>query len=172
MAQTSEDSDERQLPASERKLREARENGQIPRSREASHAAALLAAIATVAMYGPYYADRALALVRNGLHFDRVVAREPKAALSFAAASFNEAFWATLPLLLAPVLAGVLATMAVGGLVFSMKVVGPNFSKIDPMSGIARLFSVDSLIDVSKLALIAAAVGTVGGCSALGSLER
>ena len=172
MAQTSEDSDERQLPASERKLREARENGQIPRSREASHAAALLAAIATVAMYGPHYADRALALVRNGLNFDRVVAREPKAALSFAAASFNEAFWATLPLLLAPVLAGVMATMAVGGLVFSMKVVGPNFSKIDPMAGIARLFSMDSLIDVGKLALIAAAVGTVGGCNAFGSLER
>jgi flagellar biosynthetic protein FlhB len=46
MAESSEDRDERRLPASERKLRQAREEGQVPRSREVSHAAALLAFIA------------------------------------------------------------------------------------------------------------------------------
>ena len=75
MSDSSEDRDERQLPASERKLQKAREDGQVPRSREAAHAAALMAACLTMALYGPVFAQRTLDLVRSALRFDREAAR-------------------------------------------------------------------------------------------------
>jgi flagellar biosynthetic protein FlhB len=162
MAETSDDRDERQLPASERKLREARESGQVPRSREAGHAAALLAALMMVAFYGPTFAERSLALVRGTLRFDRALTREPQRALDAAASAAGDALWAVLPLLVAPLAAGMLATLAVGGLVFSFKPVTPDLSKIDPFAGFARLASIDSVISVLKLAGLAAAVGGVG----------
>jgi flagellar biosynthetic protein FlhB len=162
MADSSDDRDQRQLPASERKLRQARERGEVPRSREAGHAAALVAALACVALYGPSFAERALALVRGTLRFDRALTREPERALASAAAAGAEAIWAVLPLLAAPVAASLAATLAVGGLVFSSKPLEPDLSKIDPVAGLGRLFSVDSLIQIGKLAVIALAVGAVG----------
>jgi flagellar biosynthetic protein FlhB len=162
MAETSDDRDERQLPASERKLREARESGQVPRSREAGHAAALLAALVTVAFYGPTFAERSLALVRGTLRFDRALTREPQRALEAAASAAGEALWAVLPLLVAPLAAATLATLAVGGMVFSFKPVTPDLSKIDPFAGFARLASIDSVITVLKLAGLALAIGGMG----------
>jgi len=172
MADTSEDRDERQLPASERKLRQAREDGQVPRSREAAHAAALLAAIGILAAYGPSLAQRTLAIVRGALRFDRETTREPARALASAAASASEALWAALPLLLAPAVAAIGATLAVGGLVHTLKPVTPQLSRIDPIAGLGRLFSIDSAIGVLKLALIALAVGSVGAVFVAGGFER
>jgi len=172
MAESSEDRDERQLPASERKLAKAREDGQIPRSREAAHAASLLAAFMTVALYGPAFADRCMALLRGSLRFDRSVTRDPQLALNGAASQAWEAFVAVMPILVAPIAAAMLATLVVGGLVFTLKPITPDLSRIDPMAGLGRIFSMKSLIDFGKLALIALAVGLVGFWVISGGLHR
>ncbi len=172
MAQSSDDRDERRLPASERKLQQARESGQVPRSREAGHAAALLAALACVALYGPSFAERALSLVRGTLRFDRALTREPEQALAAARAAGAEALWATLPLLVVPLLASLAATVAIGGLVLTTKPLEPDLSRLDPVAGIGRLFSVRSAIDLGKLAGIALAVGSVGAWIAVDGLDR
>jgi flagellar biosynthetic protein FlhB len=172
MADTSDDRDERRLPASERRLRQAREDGQVPRSREAAHAAALLAALATAAVYGPAFAERTLGMVRGALRIDPSIAREPGRAMAFAAATAGEALWAVLPLLAAPLLAAAAATLAVGGLVFTFKPVTPDASRIDPFAGVRRLLSIESLIELCKLALLAGAVGAVGAWFAADGLAR
>ncbi len=172
MAESTDDRDERRLPASERKLQQARERGQVPRSREAGHAAALLAALACVALYGPSFAERALALVRGTLRFDRALTREPERALAAAAAAGGEALWAVLPLLAAPLAASLAATLAIGGLVFSSKPVTPDLSRVDPVAGLGRLFSIESLIDLGRLAVIALAVGAAGAWIAAGGLGQ
>ncbi len=144
----------------------------MPRSREAGHAAALLAALACVALYGPSFAERSLALVRGTLRFDRALTREPERALAAAASAAGDALVAVLPLLIAPLAASLAATLAIGGLVLSSKPVTPDLSKIDPVAGLGRLFSVDSLIDLGKLAVIASAVGAVGAWIAAGGLAQ
>lgn len=162
MADNSEDRDERRLPPSERKLRQARENGQVPRSREVSHAAALLAALACLALYGPSFGERTLAMLRGSLRFDRELTRDPERALALAGATALDALWTVMPLLIAPIAAATLATVAIGGMVFTFKPVEPDPQRIDPMAGIARLFSLASLIEIGKLSAIAAVVGVVG----------
>jgi flagellar biosynthetic protein FlhB len=172
MSETSDDRDERRLPPSERKLAKAREDGDIPRSREAGHAAALIAALLTVAAWGPGVAEGTLAVVRQGLRFDRELTREPGRALEFAAALTADALWVAMPLLVAPVAAAVLATLVVGGLVFTLKPVTPQLSRLDPVAGLGRIFSKQSLIEMGKLAVIAFSVGTVGAWFAASGLER
>jgi flagellar biosynthetic protein FlhB len=172
MADTSEDRDQRQLPASERKLQKAREDGQVPRSREAAHAAALLAACLTLALYGPAFADRCLALVRGALRFDRALTRDPQLALNAASALAGEALMTVLPVLIAPVAAAMLATLAIGGLVFTFKPVTPDLTRLDPMKGLGRIFSKDALVDLGKLAIIALAVAATGAWIVAGGLHR
>ncbi|MFN5512549.1 MAG: EscU/YscU/HrcU family type III secretion system export apparatus switch protein, partial [Burkholderiales bacterium] len=85
MSEASENRDERQLPASERKLQKAREDGQVPRSREAAHAASLIAALLTLALYGPSFAQQCLALIRSSLRIEPALAKDPQLALNAAA---------------------------------------------------------------------------------------
>ncbi|MEI7446850.1 MAG: flagellar type III secretion system protein FlhB [Burkholderiales bacterium] len=172
MAESSEDRDERRLPASERKLQQARESGDVPRSREAAHAAALLAAIACVALYGPTFAERSLGLLRGALRFDRTLTREPERALAHAGTVAYEAMWAAMPLLVTPLVAGLAATLAIGGLVLTFKPVTPDLSRLDPITGLGRLFSRDSAIDLAKLVLIAAAIGGTGAWIAADGIGR
>lgn len=172
MSENSDDRDERRLPPSERKLAKAREDGNVPRSREVAHAAALIAALITVAAIGPSVAQSSLAVVRTGLRFDRELTREPGRALESAAALAGDALWAALPLLVAPIAAALLATLAIGGLVFTLKPVTPELSRLDPVAGLGRIFSKNSLIEMGKLALIAAAVGAVGAWFAGSGLDR
>lgn len=172
MSDSSEDRDERQLPASERKLQKAREDGQVPRSREAAHAAALMAACLTMALYGPAFAQRTLDLVRSALRFDRALTRDPQLALTAAGTLAGEALMAVLPVVIAPILAATLATLAVGGLVFTFKPVTPDLTRLDPMKGLGRIFSKNALVDLGKLALIALAVGLVGAWIVSDGLHR
>jgi flagellar biosynthetic protein FlhB len=172
MADSSEDRDARQLPASERKLRQARERGQVPRSREAAHAAALIALAATIALYGPIFAERCTALLRGTLRFDASVAAAPGRTLALAASAALDAFVATLPLLAAPLLAAAAATLAVGGRVLSLEPLAPQWSRVDPVAGLGRLFSVNSLIETATLAALASWVGGVGAWFVAGAMER
>jgi len=172
MSEASENRDERQLPASERLLQKAREDGQVPRSREAAHAASLVAALLTLALYGPSFAQHCLALIRNGLRIEPALARDPQLALQAAANEAGQALMAVLPILLAPVAAACLATIGIGGLVLTLKPVTPDLGKLDPMKGLGRIFSVKSLIELGKLAGIALSVGAVGFWIVADSLPR
>lgn len=172
MADSNDDRDDRKLPASERKLRQARESGDVPRSREVPHAAALLAAIACVALYGPTYSERTLALVRGALRWDRPLTREPELAFVHFGHVALEALWAALPLLIVPLVAGLGATLAIGGLVFTFKPVTPDLKRLDPISGLGRIFSKDTLVDLGKLTLIAGAIGATGAWIAADGLAR
>ena len=168
----SDNRDERRLPASARKLAQARESGDVPRSRELSHAAALLAAIACVGLYGQRFGEQSLGLIRESLRFGPDVARDPGRALTHAASIAGEAFWIGLPLVVTPLAAALVATIAVGGLVFTSKPLMPDLSRLDPVAGLGRLFSINSVVDLGKLVLIAAAIGVTGAWIASNGMSR
>lgn len=172
MSEASENRDERQLPASERKLQKAREDGQVPRSREAAHAASLIAALLTLALYGPSFAQQCLALIRSSLRIEPALAKDPQLALNAAASEAGHALLAVLPILIAPVAAACLATLGIGGLVLTLKPVTPDLNKLNPITGIGRIFSVKSLIELGKLSGIALAIGAVGFWIVADSLPR
>ena len=148
--------EDRQLPATERRIQQAREEGQIARSRDLSHFVAMAALVGIVAGLGPWLAREALQGVGWGLRLDRAAAFEP----SLMAARLGQQVWAglllCLPVLLALALALGASNMAVGGWNFTTKPLAPKFESLNPWTGLTRMFGMRSLAQHAKLILTCA----------------
>ena len=150
-------SEERNLPASRKKLREARRKGQLPRSKEMVTAAVSVAALAYVMVRSTAFArvmsDSMIATgdIAAGPWRDALPTLLPR--LSAAAGTF------LLPLLGLLALTAVLtAIMTNGGIVFASDPVTPKMERLDPIAGLGRIFSLrngtDAIKTVAKLILI------------------
>ncbi|MES2771841.1 MAG: flagellar biosynthesis protein FlhB [Pseudomonadota bacterium] len=146
-----EDSDlERTEPASGRRLEKAREEGQVPHSRELGTFLGLLVAAIAFGVLGSWFAQRLAGLMRQGLTIDSVIAHEPQLALvRFAEISF-QAFLIFVPLLAAFITAAVLGPILLGSLIFAPKTLLPDLSRLNPLSGIKRLISLNGLVEMLK----------------------
>ncbi|MBI4937458.1 MAG: flagellar type III secretion system protein FlhB [Nitrosomonadales bacterium] len=158
-----EDSDlERTEEPSQRRLEQAREEGQVARSRELSTFAVLLAGGAGLWLMGGALSAQLTKLVRDGLTLGTDVAFHPDLLLPRLYTLSLEALVAFAPLMLLLFAAAALSPMLLNGWMFSGKALLPNFAKLDPIAGIGRMFSSHSLVELGKAVGKAAVVGGVG----------
>jgi flagellar biosynthesis protein FlhB len=159
-----EDSDlERTEPASARKLEQAREKGNVPRSRELATLAVLLASVAVIAMLGLFMFQGLDRIMRNSLSFDLAdVATASMMGRNLFEAGM-EGVMLYLPMALTVVVAAVVANLMLSGWVFSTEALEFNFSKLNPISGIARMFSMNSLAELVKALLKGGLIAGVAG---------
>lgn len=157
-----EDSDlERTEPASSRRIEQAREKGQVARSRELSTFTVLIAAGAGLMMMGPQLMDSLAGVMRGGLVLDRAAAFDTSMMLSrFHQLSLN-ALVALFPFILLMVVAAIFAPMVLSGWLFTFQALQPDFSRLDPLKGIGRLFSKNSLVELAKALAKTALIGGV-----------
>lgn len=153
---------DRNLPASERKLRKAREDGQVARSRDLGHFLIVAGGIAVVMVASPWMTGWMLDLMAAELRFgvtDLQQTARMGERLTGAVAKFLAV---TVPLGI--VVAGVATLGAVlsGGWNWTMKAMAPKFSKMNPIKGLGQLFSKDNLIQALKASLLAIILGTIG----------
>ncbi|HEX5371206.1 MAG TPA: flagellar biosynthesis protein FlhB [Aquabacterium sp.] len=158
-----QDNDHKPLPASERKLRKAREDGQAVRSRDLGHFLVMLAAIAALIMLTPWWMERLQLLMNTGLRFDARIVASEDAMLERLSVWSSMALMVVIPLGAGIALAAVGAGVISGGWMLSFKVIAPNFGKLNPVSGIGNVFSKKQLIDALKASAMALALGAVGG---------
>lgn len=157
-----EDSDlERTEPASSRRIEQAREKGQIARSRELATFTVLLAAGGGLMLMGPQLMDSLAGLMRNGLTLDRAVAFDPLLMLPRLHQLALSALYAFFPFLLLMVVAAIMAPLVMGGWLFSFQALQPDFSRLDPLKGFGRLFSSTSLVELVKALAKSALIGGV-----------
>jgi flagellar biosynthetic protein FlhB len=156
------DSADRNLPASAKKIRKAREDGQVPRSRDLGHFAAMGLAAALVFGAMPALVGYTQHLLADGLTFDRVAALSPQAAGDHAVALFMRGLMVVMIVGGLFIAAGVGSNIAFGGWNFTLKAVHPNFGRMNPIAGFARLFDWHQLVTVLKAALLGAAIATAG----------
>lgn len=102
---------------------------------------------------GGWLAHRSSALLGEGLRFDRRLAFEPDRMTEFAVHLGSEALITLAPVFLATIAAAILAPIAVGGLIFSSKAFQLDFGRMDPVKGIGRMFSWQSLAELVKALL-------------------
>jgi flagellar biosynthetic protein FlhB len=152
-----EESDlERTEPASERRLEQAREKGQIARSPELSAFAVMLAALVTLWVMGGPVMKGLARLVSDSLSFDAVAAHDPGAMFSRLSGAAFDALLIAAPVLVAVVAAALVAPLLIGGWAFAFKV---DFQRLDPLKGITRLFSVRGATELLKAVLKASVIG-------------
>lgn len=147
MAET--DQERTEQPTGKR-LEDARKEGKLPRSPDLSTAAVLLIAGAGLRMFG---ASTAAAL-SDGMHSGLVLSSaqdfDPKLALATAGAELLHAFIACAPIFGLTVVAALTAPLVLGGWNFSFESLTLNFARLDPIAGFGRLFSLRSLVELSK----------------------
>ncbi|HNA82291.1 MAG TPA: flagellar biosynthesis protein FlhB [Thiobacillaceae bacterium] len=159
-----EDSDlERTEPASQRRLDQAREKGNVPRSRELATLAVLMASVGVVAMLGLFMFRGLHRVMHNTLSFDATDIATPAAMGRNLMAAGLDGLLLFLPLALAVVVAAVAANVLISGWVFSPKALEFDFAKLNPISGLGRLFSWMSLVELLKALLKGGLIAGVAG---------
>lgn len=136
--------------ATPRRQEKAREEGQIPRSRDLTTSAVLIMGTVGIWVFGGKVADTLLNILRFNFSLEREIIFDPNKMLAQLGSSFFDALWALLPIFAVLVIAAIVGPTALGGFLFSSKSIMPKFSRIDPLAGLKRMFSLKSLVELGK----------------------
>jgi len=159
----SQDDDlERELPASEQKIQKAREEGNVPRSRELGGGVVLVGAVSMLYVTGASFMEQSERLMRNGLILDRNHAFDSKSMGLQWSNLLESSLWILLPLFVLVVVAGIGSNLAVGGWNWSTKSMEPKLSKLNPVKGLSNIFSSNGLMELFKAILKTIVLGFTG----------
>lgn len=133
-----------------RRLQKAREEGQVPRSKELNTTMVLLLGAVGLLAFGPWMSDRIAAVAELGFSFQRETAFDTRQMFSHLGASLREAALALAPWLALVLFAAFFGPLGVGGWLFSTKAIAPKLNRLNPLSGLKRMFSANSLVELVK----------------------
>jgi len=157
-----EESDlEKTEPASPRRLEKAHEEGQVVRSRELGTFVMLSTGLGCLWASGDLMAGHLGSALRNGLQFERASAFDASHMMVQAGSTIVHALQALAPLLAAMMVAALVAPMLLGGWLLSGQLLVPKFSKLNPVAGIGRMFSTETLAELIKTVVKSVLVGTI-----------
>ena len=160
MAET-DNEDRSEQPTAKRK-RDAREKGQVPRSRDLTTTAVMLAGAAGLMLSGPHMADGFTALFHHAFHLGRKQVFDPQAPIRFLTGAFEHGLLIIAPFVLLLLVVALLAPALIGGWSFSVDAFLPKLEKLDPLKGIKRIFGVHGLVELIKSVVKVLVVGGVG----------
>lgn len=158
----SEESDlEKTEEASPRRLEKAREDGDVARSRELVTLVILGAGISGLWLTSGSLGTTFGGALQHGLQFDRKSAFDASHMMTQAGSMVLEGLLAIAPFFGMMVLAALVGPIILGGWLFSTKAIAPNFGKLNPLAGIGRMFSTQSLAELTKALAKSLLVGVV-----------
>jgi flagellar biosynthetic protein FlhB len=156
----SDQEDKTEAPSG-RRIDQAREEGNVPRSRELSTFAVTATGLALLMATGESIYQYLLKVMHDWLSFDAERAKSTDIILEQFRASLADGLQAMAPLLGGLFLVAALTPLLIGGWNFTTKAIMPNFGKLNPLSGIARLFSVQAASEGLKALLKSLLIGGV-----------
>jgi len=152
---------ERTEEPSLRRLQEARERGQIPRSRELTNFATMIGGSAALVAIGGTVAAHLSQMMRRSLSIDGQSLRSTDSMSASLGDACMSAVTAILPVFGALVAMVLLASVALGGWNFTTRALTPDFSRLSPLSGLKRLFGLRGVSELAKALLKCLVVGAV-----------
>ena len=158
-----EDSDlEKTEAATGKRIERAREDGKVVQSKELAVFIQLMAAIGGLMLMGDYIMEKLITVTRNGLTLDRASAFDSTMMMSRFMRDTTDALIAFLPLMLIFIIAAFAAPLLLGGWNFTWKPLTPDLAKFNPISGLKRMVSVNSLVELLKASVKSAIIGGIG----------
>ena len=149
MAESESGADKSEEPTDKRR-RESREKGQIARSRELNTFAIMLAGTGGLLATGGAIGNAMLDIMRGNFELSRDVLMDERSMALWLAASGQMAMEALMPLFVVLLIASIVGPICLGGWLFSAKAMAPKFSRMNPLAGLKRMFSMKSLIELLK----------------------
>lgn len=133
-----------------KKIEDARKEGNVPKSQDASGVITLFVAIIAFLLLFPYMSAHMIFLFKYyfsliGVSVDRAL------MVNIAIVTSKEFLLIVMPLSISVAIAGVVAAIAQFGFLFTTKAIMPDFKKIDPIKGTKNLFSMKKVVDGIKI---------------------
>lgn len=141
---------ERTEQATPKRLQEAREKGQIPRSLDLTSTAMMLAAAGGILVMGGRMASGMLDTMRHGFQVSREDIFSPGAMLKLLEQSAADALLMLAPFFVLMIVVAILAPLSLGGWSFSAQAIGFKWEKLNPLSGLKRIFGPHGMIEMFK----------------------
>ena len=154
---------EKELPASQKRKQQAREKGQVARSRDLTSSLLLLGMAAVVYTAGGWFYEMGRELLHTGLTVSASASQDPAAMLQAAGKVLVLGLIVLAPVLALTFVASAAGGVAMGGWVFSAEALAPDFSRLDPVKGIGRMFSITGLGELGKALLKAIVIAVIAG---------
>jgi flagellar biosynthetic protein FlhB len=153
MAEEAESGGERTEEPSQRRLDQAREQGQIPRSRELTNFATMIGGSVTLVAISGSLVGRVSLILRNSLSFDPHRLEETGSMTGFMGEAILSGLIGILPIFGALICLVLLASVVLGGWNFSPVAMVPDFTRMSPLSGIKRVFGLHGVTELGKALL-------------------
>jgi len=163
MAMADHNDQERNYPATARRLEQARERGQVARSRELTAAAVTFAAAIALTFAGGNLWSRAADAFAHGLRLERADAFDSSRMAAALVEQGGAMLLALAPLFVLVLAATLAAPLLMSGWIFSARALTPDFARLNPRNGLSNLWSKKALAELGKALLKCALLGTIGG---------
>ncbi len=163
MAENEDGTEKTEQPTGKR-LREAREKGNVAQSRELSTATLFVAAVLALYALSGHMGAAARHWMKAALAPDPALLQTPDALFGHAGWTLLKLALAFSPLVLVCLAASFVAPVVMGGLRFSNQALMPSLDRLNPMNGIKRIYGPESLAELTKSML---RIVFVGGAVAL-----
>ena len=158
-AENKQDRTERATP---KRRREARKKGQVAISKEVSSASIFLVGLIVFYLASPGLVHNTTALFKDTYQFIADPKLDATSLRLFLLFQIRHFAIIVLPLMAAILVAGIFANIVQTGFLFSTEALSPKFSKLNPVSGIKRLYSLRSLVELVKSLTKICLVGVIG----------
>ncbi|SFD08623.1 flagellar biosynthetic protein FlhB [Thiohalospira halophila DSM 15071] len=139
MAENEEGQEKTEEPTPKR-MQDARDKGQVPRSRELTTMAMVMAAAGGFYFFGPMMIDGLLNILEANFAQEREAVFDEGILIERLFASALQGLWVITPFLIVMVIIAIVSSIALSGWVISLEAMAFKWSKLDPVKGLGRVF--------------------------------
>lgn len=143
-------SQEKTEEATPKRAEKAKEDGQVPRSKELITTAVLLAGTIGLWLFGGILANSMVDIAKLTFAIPREAVFDKEYMFTYLGQSIYDASVALMPIFFILLVSAIVGPIALGGWLFSTKSLMPKMSRMNPASGLKRMFSVTALIELGK----------------------
>ncbi|WP_022965840.1 flagellar biosynthesis protein FlhB [Denitrificimonas caeni] len=146
----SESGAEKSEDPTEKRKQDSRKKGEIARSRELNTLAVVLAGTGGLLMFGGALGQRIMQVMHKNFSLPRELLLDERYMAISLLQSAQMAGDALVPLFFMLLMAAIIGPVSLGGWLFSMEALAPKFSRMNPLSGLKRMFSMKSIVELLK----------------------
>lgn len=161
MAEKNDGQERSEQPTEKRKM-ESRKKGQVARSKELNIMLSLMCGGIGLMLFGGTLAESIAKFFSRSLSFDAAAAFDKGVMIEMFGIAIIDGLILLTPFLALMVVASLAGPLVMGGAVFSWSAVSFKLEKVNPLSGLKKIFSVSSLVELLKAIL---KVVIIGGCA-------
>lgn len=136
-----------------KRLQKAREQGQVPRSRELNTMTVTVVGALGFLLFGGWMHARLAALVTEGLVPAGAASLEDGELFEILARGVTESLLLLAPLFAVLIVAAIAGPASLGGVTFSAEGAMPKLSRLSPLKGLGRIFSAQGAMELVKTLL-------------------